>query len=134
MAYTPITFVADELLTSTKMNLMAANDASFRDGSGITNNAITLRHIADASISSSKLDLISRADSVDINTAIDKSIFSIGFFGSGCSNVPTGYVFIMNLPAPNSGGQAKQIAYSLSSNTMYGRNFFNGSWSAWSTY
>lgn len=40
MAYTPVSFVADEILTSTKMNQLAANDASFNDGTGIGNGTI----------------------------------------------------------------------------------------------
>ena len=40
MAYSPVSFSANEKLTSTKMNQMAANDASFHDGTGIDDGAI----------------------------------------------------------------------------------------------
>jgi len=43
MGYTASTFVADEVPTTSKMNLLWANDASFNDGSGLNAiaNAIT---------------------------------------------------------------------------------------------
>lgn len=40
MAYVAVTFVADEILTSVKMNQIGANDASFNDGTGIGTAAI----------------------------------------------------------------------------------------------
>lgn len=48
MAYTPVTFVADELLTSTKMNMLAANQAGFNDGSGLGDGIIVTRHVGSA--------------------------------------------------------------------------------------
>lgn len=48
--YTAITFVADELLTSTKMNQMAANDASFNSGNGFEDDVIVNRHIGDSAV------------------------------------------------------------------------------------
>lgn len=41
MAYQNVSFSAGETLTATKMNQMAANDAAFRDGTGIAAGAIT---------------------------------------------------------------------------------------------
>lgn len=46
MAYVPVTFVADEILTSTKMNQLGANDASFHDGTGISDGSIIPRHLS----------------------------------------------------------------------------------------
>lgn len=40
MAYTSLNFVPGEILTAAKMNLLAANDASFRDGTGIGDDTI----------------------------------------------------------------------------------------------
>lgn len=54
--YTVITFVADELLTSTKMNQMGANDAAFNNGNGFNDSIIVARHIASNIITSSKID------------------------------------------------------------------------------
>lgn len=48
--YTTITFVADELLTSSKMNDMAANDDSFNTGLGFDDGIIVARHMASASV------------------------------------------------------------------------------------
>lgn len=45
MAYTSLNFVPGEILTAAKMNLLAANDASLRDGTGILDNSIQSRHI-----------------------------------------------------------------------------------------
>lgn len=53
--YTAITFVADQLLTSTIMNQMAANDAAFNTGAGLNDNAIVARHIADGAIAPAKI-------------------------------------------------------------------------------
>lgn len=55
--YVSITFVADELLTSTKMNQLAANQANFHNGTALGDGIIVTRHIASANISSSKLSL-----------------------------------------------------------------------------
>lgn len=54
--YTAITFVADELLTSTKMNLMGANDAAFNNGNGFNDSAIIARHIATNAVDMTKID------------------------------------------------------------------------------
>lgn len=45
MAYTSLNFVPGEILTAAKMNLLAANDASLRDGTGILDNSIQLSKI-----------------------------------------------------------------------------------------
>lgn len=55
--YTAISFVADELLTSTKMNQMAANDASFNTMAGMNDDVLALRHIPAALITSAKMAL-----------------------------------------------------------------------------
>ena len=44
-SFVPITFVADELLTSTKMNLLAANQAGFHDGTALGDGIIVTRHL-----------------------------------------------------------------------------------------
>ena len=41
----PVTFVADELLTSTKMNILAANQIKLRDGTGLGDGIIATRHL-----------------------------------------------------------------------------------------
>jgi len=55
--YTALTFVADELLTSTKMNMMAANDASFNNGNGFNDGILVTRHFGAAQITADKVDL-----------------------------------------------------------------------------
>lgn len=53
--FVPVTFVADELLTSTKMNILAANQARFNDGTGLGDGIIVTRHLNDGSVLSTKL-------------------------------------------------------------------------------
>lgn len=45
MAYVNLNFVPGEILTAAKMNLLAANDASFHDGTGISDGSIHPQHI-----------------------------------------------------------------------------------------
>jgi len=47
MAYTPTTWVAGEVVTATKMNLLSANQASFADGTGLGDDIILPRHLSD---------------------------------------------------------------------------------------
>lgn len=44
--FVSITFVADELLTSTKMNQLAANQAGFHSGEALGDGIIVTRHLA----------------------------------------------------------------------------------------
>lgn len=44
MAYVNLNFVPGEILTAAKMNLLAANDASFHDGTGIGDGSIQPQH------------------------------------------------------------------------------------------
>lgn len=46
MAYTALTFVSGEVLTAVKMSLLAANDASFHDGTGIGDATIKASALA----------------------------------------------------------------------------------------
>ena len=48
-AYVSITFVADELLTSTKMNQLAANQANFHNGTALGDGIILTRHLGNSS-------------------------------------------------------------------------------------
>lgn len=50
MAYSADTFVADEQPTTAKWNKLWSNDASFNDGTGIGDNTILARHMADNSV------------------------------------------------------------------------------------
>lgn len=45
MAYTPISFSAFQTLTAAQMNVLAANDASFADGTGFANDIVKSKHI-----------------------------------------------------------------------------------------
>lgn len=49
MAYEALNFDPLEVLTSTKMDKLAANDASFHDGTGIDDDAIVARHMSNGS-------------------------------------------------------------------------------------
>lgn len=51
-----IEFVADELLTSTKMNQMAANQAGFNSGDALGDGIILSRHIGGGTITPDKLE------------------------------------------------------------------------------
>lgn len=62
MAYSADTFVADEQPTTAKWNKLWSNDASFNDGTGIADDAILNRHLADNSVLSAQLDIISTTD------------------------------------------------------------------------
>lgn len=55
MAYTPVSFVPGEILTAAKMNLLAANDASLRDGTGIAAGAIAASHLPTAQVGGGSL-------------------------------------------------------------------------------
>lgn len=48
MAYVNLNFVPGEILTAAKMNLLAANDASFHDGTGIGDGSIQPDKLADS--------------------------------------------------------------------------------------
>ena len=48
MAYVNLNFVPGEILTAAKMNLLAANDASFHDGTGIGDGSIQPEKLADS--------------------------------------------------------------------------------------
>ena len=48
MAYVNLNFVPGEILTAAKMNLLAANDASFHDGTGISDGSIQPDKLADS--------------------------------------------------------------------------------------
>lgn len=54
MAYVNLNFVPGEILTAAKMNLLAANDASFHDGTGIGDGSIQSKNINVATILASK--------------------------------------------------------------------------------
>lgn len=83
MAYTALTFVADELLTSTKMNLMAANDASFADGTGIQSGAITSSKLSTDLTNASKTFMLDFSTTgVKTATGCGFTPKSIFFFGS----------------------------------------------------
>lgn len=56
MPYSPDSFTALEVPTLAKMNKLWSNDASFNDGSGIGNLAITKAKLAANSLASSKID------------------------------------------------------------------------------
>lgn len=56
MVYSADTFVADEQPTTAKWNKLWSNDASFNDGSGIADDAILTRHIADDNITAPLID------------------------------------------------------------------------------
>lgn len=48
MAYVNLNFVPGEILTAAKMNLLAANDTSFHDGTGIDDGSIQPEKLADS--------------------------------------------------------------------------------------
>lgn len=48
MVYVNLNFVPGEILTAAKMNLLAANDASFHDGTGIGDGSIQPEKLADS--------------------------------------------------------------------------------------
>lgn len=55
MAYTAWSVVFGEQPTAAKWNQLGANDAGFKDGTNIDNNAIINRHIAEGVVASEKL-------------------------------------------------------------------------------
>lgn len=56
MAYSADSFVADEQPTTAKWNKLWTNDASFNDGTGIADDAIIARHLADNSVFARNID------------------------------------------------------------------------------
>ncbi len=61
MGYEAVSFVAGEQPSADKWNKLGSNDASFNDGTGIADNAIITRHIADNAITAAEIDLITRS-------------------------------------------------------------------------
>lgn len=57
MAYTAWSVVYGEQPTAAKWNQLGANDAGFKDGTNIDNNAIINRHMADDSVTGDNLSL-----------------------------------------------------------------------------
>lgn len=55
MAYSADSFTALEIPTLAKMNKLWSNDASFNDGTGIADNAIIQRHLADGVVGAPEL-------------------------------------------------------------------------------
>lgn len=53
--YTAISFVANEQPTTAKWNLIGSNDSSFNLGTGLEDNTIITRHIANVNITAAKL-------------------------------------------------------------------------------
>lgn len=60
MAYSADTFVADEQPTTAKWNKLWSNDASFNDGTGIADNAVITRHLADGTVGFSELAQVTK--------------------------------------------------------------------------
>jgi hypothetical protein len=84
--FVPITFVADELLTSTKMNLLAANQAGFHDGTALGDGIIVTRHIANAGITEAKQVIKSSYSTGEVDTGVKwvdgKAVYKRTFTGT----------------------------------------------------
>jgi len=140
--YTVITFVADELLTSTKMNQMGANDAAFNNGNGFEDGIIVTRHYASESITAAKIANRTRRAMFSIQgdggTAANSKIegapevsFSgtVADYGRGHVCVPQDYV---------SGTTAQIVLHVRTTNNQSrtGTHFIgargpSGAWSSW---
>lgn len=83
MAYSADTFVADEQPTTAKWNKLWSNDASFNDGTGIADNAIITRHLADnavggAELATSAIKLgVTKGTSTVTHTTVETTIVSV---------------------------------------------------------
>lgn len=75
MAYSADTFVADEQPTTAKWNKLWSNDASFNDGTGIADNAIINRHMADDSVTGDNLSLDTVQATLASNFATSSTTF-----------------------------------------------------------
>lgn len=56
-SYVSVTWVANELVTSTKLNQAMTNDSGFHDGTALGDGIIVTRHLGAANVTSDKLSL-----------------------------------------------------------------------------
>lgn len=103
MAYSADTFVADEQPTTAKWNKLWANDASFNDGSGIANGAITPAKRSGGFFMGSTV----------ISASGSKSITGVGF-------QPKGVMFMVSTEAsPASGANSGfGVGFAVSASSM----------------
>lgn len=90
MSYSADTFVADEQPTTAKWNKLWTNDASFNDGTGIADNAIINRHMADDSVTGDNLSLtvtesqlsssFATSSTSFVDTALDVTLAAAGSY------------------------------------------------------
>lgn len=91
MAYSALTFTASEVPTLTKWNQLWANDASFNDGTGIGNNAITSAKIATNAVTGDKLGTAAiKLGAASTNTTITQSGTTATTILSVTVTVPSG--------------------------------------------
>lgn len=135
MAYSADSFVADEQPTTAKWNKLWTNDASFNDGTGIADDAIIARHMADNSVLSASLNVISTTDAngwsvydFGSTTIYAKRVTFSQTFGGGAvgltlssSTLPSGMSSISTnkilVGAPMVGGNGAQFGFGLDMTT-----------------
>jgi len=101
MAYTAWSVVYGEQPTAAKWNQLGANDAVFKDGTNIDNNAIITRHLGSAA------NLQIPLSRLDATTILDDSYSASGVAAAGefvdtlrktydITNIPTGHAFVVS--------------------------------------
>jgi hypothetical protein len=118
MAYTAWSVVYGEQPTAAKWNQLGANDAGFKDGTNIDNDAILKRHLANAAVGKAEMDYTSAEvySSTEFDTGkkwIDgRAIYRICLTGNanvvvGAVNVNHGITGITSLEVVNISGSLR---------------------------
>jgi hypothetical protein len=123
MAYTAWSVVYGEQPTAAKWNQLGANDAGFKDGTNIDNNAILDRHIAASARLNTKIIFATKVLTVASgNTAYTgvgfkpTAIFAM-FYGPGLST--HGFGIIDKTTASGVGVNGAGVAYQDSTTTIF---------------
>ncbi len=132
MSYTNLNFVPGEILTAAKMNLMAQNDASFHDGTGLGDNTIQ----------SSKLELSALDDDMMTFTISDANLTTGQYKKLNFNSCSQGndwlqggnikiknkgvYLLALNAELTDLSKETKVVLFTEINNVFSGRKYFIG--------
>lgn len=91
MAYAAWSVVAFETPTAAKWNILGTNDASFHDGTGIDDNAIINRHLADDAVHADNIDFTTLITNYD--NQITRNAAAVSSIGTAAIDVVGGVLF-----------------------------------------
>lgn len=78
MSYSTLSYSANEILTSGKMNQASDNDEALRDGTGLLDDIILERHILDGEVTAAKRSEVVATGIINESTTGNKT-YNIGF-------------------------------------------------------